>query len=68
MENSIKVYRDKKGWSQEELGSRAGGIPQSAISAYENGEKQMMVETMMKIAKALGITPNKLLQKPNSDK
>ena len=62
MKNRIKHYRELKRWSQLELGARAG-IAQSAISAYENGEKGMMVETAQKIADALGVKLDKLLEK-----
>jgi len=62
LKNRIKHYRELKRWSQLELGARAG-IAQSAISAYENGEKGMMVETAQKIADALGVELDKLLEK-----
>jgi len=62
LKNRIKHYRELKRWSQLELGARAG-IAQSAISAYENGEKGMMVETAQKIADALGVKLDKLLEK-----
>ncbi len=61
--NSIKYYREKKGWTQDELGHKVN-MAQSAISAYEKGDKQMMTETAMKIAAALGITLNQLLEEP----
>lgn len=68
MPNSIKKYREQKGWTQEDLGKKAGGMPQSAISIYEKGTKQMMVETMLKISRALSVAPEKLLKKPRKTK
>ena len=44
--------------SQRELGQRMGGIKQQTIAQYEKKEKAPKLETVLKIADALGINPN----------
>lgn len=58
--NSIRFYRENKDWSQTKL-AEVTGIAQPTISAYESGDKEMMVETAAKIAKALNVSIDDLL-------
>ncbi len=64
MPNSIKELREKRGWSQAELARRVQ-TTQNLISKYERGEADMYTGTMLRIADALGVTPNRLLADPN---
>ena len=54
----LKTLRIMHNLSQRELGQRMGGIKQQTIAQYEKKEKAPKLETVLKIADALGINPN----------
>ena len=54
----LKTLRIMHNLSQRELGQRMGGINQQTIAQYEKKEKAPKLETVLKIADALGINPN----------
>lgn len=56
----IKEARQEKNLSQEELALKSG-VSRATISALENGtERYVMTGTLMKLAKALGTTIDKI--------
>ena len=57
----IKELREQAGLSQTRLAQIAGVTPQ-AISMIESGERNIVTKTANKIAGALGVTLNKLLE------
>lgn len=57
----IKEIRIKEGYSQEELASLSK-LHRTYISDIERGERNVSVENIEKIAKALKIEPNELLK------
>jgi len=56
----IRRARTELRLSQEELANRVG-VRQSAISAFETGEKTPRIETLQRLAVALGISTAVLL-------
>ncbi len=56
----IVALRKKQKMTQEDLAG-AAEIDRSFLSEIENGHKNLSVETLKKIADALGIKPSKLL-------
>ncbi|OGI59887.1 transcriptional regulator [Candidatus Nomurabacteria bacterium RIFCSPHIGHO2_01_FULL_38_19] len=56
----IKELRIKEGYSQEELASYAK-LHRTYISDIERGERNVSIENIGKIAKALKTEPNELL-------
>lgn len=54
----LKTLRIMHNLSQRELGQRMGGIKQQTIAQYEKKEKAPKLETVLKIADALGVNPN----------
>jgi transcriptional regulator with XRE-family HTH domain len=56
----IRRLREAKGWSQEELGFRAG-YERSAIQQYEAGETEPLIGTLLDIVRALEAEPGDLL-------
>ncbi len=59
----IREMREVKGWSQVELGKRAG-VRQATISHLESGNAKAVDLTVLeKIAKALGVAPGYLIVK-----
>ena len=57
---NIKKYRQRKGWSQEELAFEAD-LHRAYIGQIERGEKNIGLVNLEKIAKALNIDICKLL-------
>lgn len=57
----IKEIRIKEGYSQEELASLSK-LHRTYISDIERGERNVSVENIEKIAKALKIEPSELLK------
>ena len=57
----IRETRVKEGYSQEELASRCE-LHRTYISDIERGERNVSVENIEKIAKALKTEPNELLR------
>ena len=57
----IRQYREKKGWSQEQLGFEAE-LHRAYIGHVERGEKSVGLKNLEKIAKALSIGVEKLIK------
>lgn len=58
----IRDLRRQRGWSQEVLSSLAG-IARSHLSEIETGEKNANVDTLWRIAEALGIRMSELMRR-----
>ena len=57
---NIKVARIKAGMRSQADLAEAAGVSEAAIATYEAGTAAPLLETTMKLAKALGVTPNDL--------
>jgi transcriptional regulator with XRE-family HTH domain len=58
--NRIRGARERRGLKQVELAQRAGLQP-SAISQFENGQREPSPENLCRLADALGVTVDYLL-------
>jgi len=56
----LRAYRFENQLTQEQLSERVD-VLRSFISSLENGTRQPSFEMIFRLAKALGITPGKLL-------
>ena len=56
----LRAYRLERKFSQEQLSERVD-VLRSFISSLENGTRQPSFEMIFRLAKALDITPGKLL-------
>jgi transcriptional regulator with XRE-family HTH domain len=56
----LKAARELRGWSQEELGARAG-MPASSVGHYESGSRKPSFDTLRKLANTLHVTTDYLL-------
>ncbi len=56
----LAMVRKRRGWSQAELGRRAG-VAASVISRAERGETDLTLSTLEKLARALGVSPRSLI-------
>ena len=58
---NIKALREKKGWTQEKLAQQAGISYQTLIKIEHGGIKNPRMETLIKIAKSLEVSIDKLI-------
>ncbi|MDA2912900.1 helix-turn-helix transcriptional regulator [Acidobacteriia bacterium AH_259_A11_L15] len=57
--NRVRALRRRRGWSQEELASRAGIHP-TYLGGIERGERNPALANIAAIARALGVPVRKL--------
>lgn len=57
----IKSYREKRNFTQTKL-AEISGVSQTYISELESNKSQPTVAVVVKLAKALGISVDKLLE------
>ena len=58
---NLKKIRNKKGWSQERLAREAGISYHTLIKIEQDRIKNPKLETLIKLAKALGVSIDKLI-------
>ena len=61
LRRNIRLFRVHRGLSQRALADRVG-INRSAVGAYENGLAFPSVETLLRIADALGVPVSRLFE------
>ncbi|MHB1426764.1 MAG: helix-turn-helix domain-containing protein [Gemmataceae bacterium] len=59
--NRVRQLRKSRGWSQEEFAHRVG-LDRSYMGGVERGERNVSLENICLIAKALGVPPAELFQ------
>ena len=57
----VRQLRTLRGWSQE-LFAHQAGLDRSYMGGVERGERNISLENICLIAKALGVTPSKLFE------
>ena len=62
--DNLRTLRTTAGLSQEELADRAG-LHRTYISSIERAQRNVTVENLFALAKALNITPAALVRLPN---
>jgi transcriptional regulator with XRE-family HTH domain len=55
----VRVLREKRGWSQEELAHQSG-LARSFAGAIERGEKDLRLTTLVKLANTFKIPISRL--------
>ena len=58
---NLKNLRNKKGWSQERLAREAGISYHTLIKIEQDRIRNPKLETLIKLAKALGVSLDKLV-------
>lgn len=61
----IREAREKSGITQEALGVKVS-LTRTSVTNIEKGRQQLLVHTLVEIAKALNIAPESLLPEPQS--
>ncbi|MDQ6759020.1 MAG: helix-turn-helix transcriptional regulator [Acidobacteriota bacterium] len=59
-ESTIKIWREHRGLTQDELG-QASGVSRSMIAAIEAGHKRGSIVTLKKLAAVLGVSLDNLV-------
>ena len=59
---NLRDRRIAKNWSQEELADRCG-LHRTYVGSVERGERNVTLETIERIATAIGIDPLELLRR-----
>ncbi|WP_369974518.1 helix-turn-helix domain-containing protein [Nocardiopsis sp. FIRDI 009] len=65
MAETVRLRRGELGWSQSELGRRAG-MPQSSVARFEHGGTQPTLPTLERLAEALGLVLRVRMEDPEA--
>jgi len=57
---NVRQARKDKGWTQEQLAFEAG-VKRAYLSEVENGQRNVSLDIVEKLAKALGVSPETLM-------
>ena len=63
----VRLLRTIRGWSQEELGGRAG-LDRTYIGGIERGERNIGLINLFRLAVALGVPAIDLLRDPSKSR
>ena len=56
----VREVRHERGWTQEQLAFEAG-VKRAYLSEIENGQRNVSLDVVEKLATALGVSPDSLM-------
>ena len=56
----LRLVRQERGYSQEQLADRAG-LDRTYVSSCERGKRNISLENIWRLARALGVDPSELI-------
>lgn len=59
--DNLKIYRENRGMTQEELGKLLGGIPRQHVSNMERGIRSISLKTAQKLIQIFDVSVEKFL-------
>ncbi len=59
---NVRKLRKERGWTQEQLAFEAG-VKRAYLSEVENGQRNVSLDVVEKLAKALDVRPESLVAK-----
>lgn len=62
---NVRQARKDKGWTQEQLAFEAG-VKRAYLSEVENGQRNVSLDVVEKLAKALSLDPSALVSGPRT--
>ena len=62
--SKLRRLRDERGYTQKQLGDKAGGLTASMVSYLVSGKRLGSLSTALGLADALGVTVNELVGEP----
>lgn len=62
---NVRAARKQQGWTQEQLAFEAG-VKRAYLSEVENGQRNVSLDVVEKLAQALGIKADALMAEPPS--
>lgn len=72
VDNCIREYRAKRGWTQQQLADRVDGVTRGRIAAWETGARDLQdasFSVVLRVADAFKMSnPRRLLEAPKEPK
>lgn len=59
----VRDLREARGWTQAELGERAGGMAHQSVAKYERGASEPTWSVVIRLADALGVPTDELIDR-----
>lgn len=59
--DSLRIYRENKGFTQAELGEKLGGIPRQHISNMERGQRSISINIARKLSEILNVSVERFI-------
>jgi len=59
---AMRIYREMKNWTQQDLGKKLGNVSRHNVSNMENGHRPISKATAIKLSKLYGVSVERFIQ------